>query len=102
MVVNTQALEDLPQDQREALLGSVDEALNHYIDFYQSNTITQWNALLAKRDIEQVTYTKQELQNFKKAAAAPAAQAWIEENTKRGLPAQAIYDFVVKAIDNEQ
>ena len=30
--------------------------------------------------------------------AAPAAAAWIEQNTARGLPAQELYDLVTGAI----
>ena len=31
---------------------------------------------------------------FRDAVAGPAAAAWVEENTKRGLPAQELLDLV--------
>ena len=35
---------------------------------------------------------------FKEAAAAPAAAAWLEQNTAAGLPAQELYDLVTGMI----
>ena len=36
--------------------------------------------------------------DIKDAAAAPAAAAWIEQNTAAGLPAQELYDMVTGMI----
>ncbi len=98
VVVNTDALNDLPDDQREALLGSVDEALAHYIDYYNNKTMKAWGPALEKRGIKQITFSDDQIAAFKKAAAAPAAEAWIKENTARGLPAQELYDMVTGMI----
>ncbi len=98
VVVNTDALADLPDAHRDALMGSVDEALDHYIDFYNSKTMAAWGPALDERGIQQVSFTDAELAAFKGAAAAPAATAWIEENTARGLPAQELYDMVTGMI----
>ncbi len=99
VVVNTDALAALDDTQREALLGSVDEALAHYLSSYNDKTMAQWGPVLDERGIERITYTEQELAAFREAVAAPAAKAWIEENTARGLPAQALYDLVTGMID---
>ncbi len=93
VVANTDALESLPDAQREALLGSIDEALDHYIANYENNTMFRWGPALDERGIERITYSDDELAAFKAAVAAPAAQTWIDENTGRGLPAQELYDF---------
>ncbi|HHS94473.1 MAG TPA: C4-dicarboxylate ABC transporter substrate-binding protein, partial [Rhodobacterales bacterium] len=98
VVVNTDALESLSDDERAALLGSVDEALDYYIDSYNSKTMAAWGPALDERGIERVTYTDEELAAFKEAAAAPAAAAWIEANNARGLPAQELYDLVTGMI----
>ncbi len=98
VVVNTDALNDLPDDQREALLGSVDEALDYYVDFYETKTMDAWGPALDERGIERITFSDEEVAAFKDAAAAPAAQAWIEDNTARGLPAQELYDLVTGMI----
>ncbi len=94
VVVNTPALQDLSDEHREALLGSVEEALDHYVTHYQSKTMEAWGPALDERGIERVTFSDEEIAAFKEAAAAPAAAAWIEENTARRLPAQELYDLV--------
>lgn len=98
VVVNTDALNDLSDEHRAALLESVDEALAYYVEFYNSKTMAAWGPALEERGIAQVTFSEGEITAFKEAAAAPAAAAWIEENTKRGLPAQELYDLVTGMI----
>ena len=55
---------------------------------------------LEERGIVLVTYTDAELDAFRDAVAGPAAAAWIEENTARGLPAQELYDLVIDTLAN--
>ncbi len=98
VVVNTDALNSLSDAERDALLGSVDEAIAHYITNYNEKTMVQWGPLLDEKGIERITYSDEELAAFREAVAAPAAQAWIEENTARGLPAQELYDLVAGMI----
>lgn len=98
VVVNTDALNSLSDAERDALLGSVDEALAHYITNYNEKTMVQWGPLLDEKGIERITYSDEELAAFREAVATPAAQAWIEENTDRGLPAQELYDLVAGMI----
>ena len=94
VVVNTDALNALTDDERAALLGSVDEALAYYVDFYNNETMAAWGPALDAKGIERVTFSDEELASFKAAAAAPAAADWIASNTERGLPAQELYDLV--------
>ncbi|RVT84331.1 C4-dicarboxylate ABC transporter substrate-binding protein [Rhodobacteraceae bacterium CCMM004] len=98
VVVNTDALNDLSEEHREALMSSVDEALDHYIDFYNNDTMSRWPGVLEEKGIEEITFTEDELAAFRDAAAAPSAQAWIEENAARGIPAQELYDMVTGMI----
>ncbi|SEO20859.1 TRAP-type C4-dicarboxylate transport system, substrate-binding protein [Salinihabitans flavidus] len=98
VVANTDALEGLSDEHREALIGSIEEALNHYIDYYQNQTMAKWGPTLDERGIERITYPDETLAAFEEAAAAPAAQAWIEENSARGLPAQELYDFTLETL----
>ena len=100
VVVNTDALDGLSDAHREALLGSVDEALDHYIANYNGATMDAWGPALEERGIAKVTFTEEEIAAFKEAAAAPAAAAWIEQNTAAGLPAQELYDMVTDMIAN--
>ena len=98
VVVNSDALEGLSDAHRAALLGSVDEALDHYVANYNGATMDAWGPALAERDITVVTFTDAEIAGFKEAAAAPAAAAWIAQNAAAGLPAQELYDLVTGMI----
>lgn len=98
VVANSDALASLSDDHRNALLGSIDEALDHYVESYNSKTMDAWGPALDERGIERVTFTDAEIAAFEDAAAAPAAAAWIEDNTAKGLPAQELYDLVTGMI----
>ena len=95
VVVNTDALAALSDAERDALLGSVDEALAHYLSYYNEKTMAKWGPTLDEKGIARITYGEEELAAFREAVAGPAAEAWIKENTERGLPAQELYDLVV-------
>ena len=94
VVVNTDALNALSDKERDALMSSVDEALAHYVSNYNNKTMSAWGPKLDEKGIARITYGDGELAAFRKAVAGPAAKSWIEENTKRGLPAQELYDLV--------
>ncbi len=98
VVVNTDALNSLSDSERDALLGSVEESLAHYVSNYNNKTMAQWGPTLDDKGIERITYSDDELTAFREAVATPSAMAWIEENTARGLPAQELYDLVTSMI----
>ncbi|MBL3570061.1 C4-dicarboxylate ABC transporter substrate-binding protein [Rhodovulum sulfidophilum] len=98
VVVNSDALAALSDAHREALLGSVDEALAHYIAYYNSETMARWGPALDERGIERITFAPEAMAEFRAAAAGPVAAAWIEEMSARGLPAQELYDTVTGQI----
>jgi len=98
VVANTDALASLSDSERDALLGSIDEALDYYVANYEGNTMGKWGPLLAEKGIEEVTYEQAEIDAFREKAAGPIAAAWIEDNTARGLPAQELYDLVIETI----
>jgi TRAP-type C4-dicarboxylate transport system substrate-binding protein len=98
VVANTDALESLSDEHRAILMESVPEALDHYVDNYQNNTLERWGPTLDEKGIERITYSEEEIAQFRETVAAPAAEEWIEENANRGLPAQELYDFVTEEI----
>ncbi|MDE0239877.1 MAG: C4-dicarboxylate TRAP transporter substrate-binding protein [bacterium] len=98
VVVNTDALNALSETEREALLGSVDEALAHYISYYNDQTMAEWGPTLEAKGIETITFTDDELAAFRETVAGPAATAWVEENTERGLPAAELLDLVTDMV----
>lgn len=94
VVVNSDALKDLSEKHREALLGSVDEALAHYVTTYNGKTMEAWGPTLTEKGIESITFSDTEIAAFKEKVAGPAADKWIEDNTKKGLPAKELYELV--------
>jgi len=98
VVVNTDALADLSDAHRDALLGSVDAALDHYIETYNGKTMDAWGPTLEAKGIQSISYTADELAAFKAKVAGPAAAAWIADNAAKGLPAQELYDLVTGLI----
>jgi TRAP-type C4-dicarboxylate transport system substrate-binding protein len=98
VVVNSDALASLSDAHREALLGSVDEALDHYISTYNGKTMDAWGPTLNDKGINSVTYSQANLDSFKAAVAGPAAAAWIADNNAKGIPAQELYDMVTGMI----
>lgn len=98
VVVNTEALNALSDDERKALLGSVDEALAHYVEHYNKKTMAKWGPKLKEKGIETITFDDKALDAFREAVAGPAAKTWIKDNSARGLPAQELYDLVKSKI----
>ncbi|MGM0659789.1 MAG: C4-dicarboxylate ABC transporter substrate-binding protein [Pseudomonadota bacterium] len=93
VVANTDALDMLSDDHREALLGSIDEALDYYIDNYENNTLEAWGPALEARSLEVIRFDEESIQNFEASVAGSAAEAWVENMGDRGIPAQELYDF---------
>lgn len=100
VVVNTDAMNALTDTERNALLSSVDASLDHYISFYNDNTMARWGPTLDEKGIERISYSADELTAFRNAVAAPAARDWVAENSARGLPAQELYDLVIGMAGN--
>ncbi len=98
VVANTDALKALTESQRAALFGSVDEALAHYVSHYDKKTMAKWGPTLEAKGISRITYTDRELAAFRGSVAGPAAAAWVEENTARGLPAAELLDLVTRTV----
>ncbi|MFX0542988.1 C4-dicarboxylate TRAP transporter substrate-binding protein [Roseovarius sp. S4756] len=99
VVANTDALNDLTDEEREALLGSIDEALDYYVENYETNTMGKWGPALDERGIERVTFSDEGIASFREAVAGPAATAWVEDMSARGLPAQELYDFTTGKLE---
>ncbi len=59
-----------------------------------------WYPALQERGIIELTFDEKILATIDEAVAAPAAAAWIEENTRQGLPAEELYNLVLKTLEN--
>ena len=94
VVVNSDALAGLSDAHREALLGSVDEALDHYIDFYNNQTMAAWGPALEEKGITSVTFEDAAIEDLKARVATPAAEAWVADTSAKGVAAQELLDLV--------
>lgn len=99
VVVNSDALASLSDDHREVLLGSVEEALEHYVDYYNNQTMAKWGPTLDEKGIQRVSFTEAELTRFRNQVAQPAADAWIEEMNGKGLPAEELYQLTIEIVN---
>ena len=92
VVVNSEALADLSDAHRAALLGSVDEALEWYVEKYQVS-VDKFNATIAEKNIQVLTFSDGDVAKLQ-ATAAPVLTDWIADMDSRGLPGQELYDLV--------
>ncbi|MBZ0130113.1 MAG: C4-dicarboxylate TRAP transporter substrate-binding protein [Rhodobacteraceae bacterium] len=99
VVVNTDAFAALSDDERAALVGSVDEAIAYYVDYYNNETMTKWDKALAEKNVVRVNLSDEEIAKFRTSAAGPARDAWIAKMDAAGIPGQELYDLVMAALD---
>ena len=82
VAVGIEAFEELSDEHRQALLASVEPALDHYIDNYEKTTMADWKEEIAQRRIERITYSPQTIDDFRERAATPAVDELLEELEK--------------------
>lgn len=92
VVVNSDALADLSDANRAILLGSVDEALDWYLEKYQVS-IDKFEAQIVEQNIQKLTFSDADVAALK-ATAKPVLDEWISDMNGRGLPGQELYDLV--------
>ncbi|MDO6461645.1 TRAP transporter substrate-binding protein DctP [Granulosicoccaceae sp. 1_MG-2023] len=91
VVVNTEALEMLEPAHREALLGSVDEALAFYVENYEVNTTAKYLAAIEEAGLTQVTFTAEQTAELD-ALAQSVRDEWVTQYKDR-FDAQTLFDF---------
>ena len=99
VVVNKNALEALSPDHRDALLGSVGEAMDYYVENYNTTAQAEMDRRMDERGVKRVTFTERELAAARSAIAEPARDDWIADMNAKGIPAQELYDYVRGMID---
>ena len=93
VVVNIDAYEALTDEERAALDGSVEEAIQYYIDFY-GDTLAKWDGILTEKGVKKVTFSDEQLASFEAVGGKPVQDAWVAEMSAQGLPAQELLDLV--------
>ncbi|MBL4628499.1 MAG: TRAP transporter substrate-binding protein DctP [Roseicyclus sp.] len=96
VVVNIDAYDALTDDERAALDGAVEGAIDHYLANY-AELITRWDSVLEERGVERVTVPDETLEAMA-ANAQPIHDAWIADMGAQGLPAQELYDLVFSTL----
>ncbi len=93
VVANVDSYNALSATHKQALESSIPEALAHYVNNYQK-VYDKWHPTLEENNVEVITFAESDLAKFRTAAAEPAKIDWINTMTKKGLPAQELYDLV--------
>lgn len=91
VVVNTDALNSLKPAHKKALLGSVDEALAHYVSNYDNNTTGKYHKAIKEAGLKQVTFTAAQTAKLNTMSESVRTK-WVADNSKK-FDAQGLYDF---------
>lgn len=94
VVVNTDALNALSKENREALLSSVDEALKYYVKNYNENTIGKYRQALKDEGLTAVTFTPEQTTKLNQLSAS-VREDWVKQHAGQ-FDAQALFDFTAK------
>ena len=94
-VVNIDAYESLSDENRQLLADGVDVAYVALNDAY-SAAIAKYEPVADAAGMEKIVYSDEELAAFREKAAEPVWEAWVEEQSAAGVPAQELLDLVMK------
>lgn len=101
VVVNIDAYNDLSDEHRAALDGSIDEAIAYYIENY-GKLLAKWDEVLAEKNVTKVKLSDEEIAAFRTTAADPIREQWIADMTAQGLPGQELYDLVMTTLAEQR
>lgn len=101
VVVNIDAYNDLSDEHRAALDGSVDEAIAHYLDNY-GKVLAKWDAVLAEKNVAKVELAESEIAAFRAKAADPIRAQWIADMDAQGIPGQELFDLVMTTLKEQR
>ncbi len=94
VVVNTDAMNALKPAHKEALLGSIDEAMAYYVKNYDENTTAKYQATIKEQGLTMLTFSPEqtaELSNLSKSVR----QEWVAKHAKN-FDSKALFDFTAK------
>ncbi|MEF1289593.1 C4-dicarboxylate TRAP transporter substrate-binding protein [Vibrio sp. M260118] len=94
VVVNSEALAALKPEHREALLGSVDEALAYYVENYEQNTTAKYEAAIKEEGLDQITFSAEQTAKLNELSES-VRQEWVEKY-KGKFDSQAVFDYTAK------
>ena len=94
VVVNTDALNALKPAHRDALLGSIEEALAYYVKNYDENTTGKYLAAIKEEGLTMVTFTPEQTAELNTLAES-VRQEWVAKNSEN-FDAKALFDFTAE------
>lgn len=94
VVVNTDALNSLSKKNREVLLGSVDEAIDYYVDNYNQNTTGKYEQAVSDAKLNRVTFSPAQTAELNKLAES-VRQDWVKKYAGK-FDSQTLFDFTAK------
>ena len=94
VVVNSDALASLSDSNRAVLMGSLDEAMAHYIDNYDNNTTGKYEANVKEKGINMITFSADQTAELNKLAAS-VREDWVKQYSS-DFEAKELFDFTQK------
>ncbi len=94
VVVNTDALNALSKKHREALLGSVEEALAFYVDNYENNTTKKYEKAVTDAGVTRVSFTPAQTAELNDLAAS-VRDDWIKKYASQ-FDSQGLFEYTRK------
>ena len=94
VVVNTEALDSLSKKNRDALMGSVDEAIAYYVNNYDQNTTGKYEQAVSDAKLTRVTFTAAQTAELNKLAES-VRQDWIKKYAGK-FDSKTLFDFTEK------
>jgi len=91
VVVNTEALNALSKTNKEALLGSIDEALKFYVDNYEDKTTGRYEKAVTEEGLVRVTFTPAQTAELNELAAS-VREEWVKKYADQ-FDSQQLFDF---------
>lgn len=91
VVVSTKALSALSTEHKAALMGSIDEAMSHYVDNYDNNVNGKYQASLEEYSIEMVTFTPAQTAKLNTLASS-VRDDWVKQYAK-DFDSKELFDF---------
>lgn len=91
VVVNTDALNALSKTNREALMGSIDEAIAFYVDNYNNNTTGKYENAITEEGLTRVTFSAAQTAELNELAAS-VREDWVK-NYASEFDSKTLFEF---------
>lgn len=95
VVIGIEAWNKLPKQYQELLEKAKQQAYVEQKKAYGAAD-TQYLAEFKKKKLEFITYSNEELDQFRTIGAKPVWDDWVAEKTKQGIPAKELLDLILE------